>query len=80
MGTEFITQSRNENFASIAQELLKDTSMIYFDAVDITQGRWDESWDGLHYLSGYETWRGHAASMFVQVWLNELFGSCIGDN
>ena len=51
--------------------------MKYFDNMDITQSRCEESWDGLHYLSvGNEVWTGHVGSTFVQRWLNELFGEC----
>lgn len=47
--------------------------------MDITQSRHSETFDGLHFLSGYEEWRGHVASTYVQVWLNQLLGSCKSD-
>ena len=47
--------------------------------MQMTQARYEESWDGLHFLSGYEEWRGHAASTFIQVWLNQLFDTCGSD-
>jgi len=77
-GTEHITQGRNERFREIAIERASLLGFRPFDSFHITRARWEESWDGLHFLAGYEQWRGHVAATFVQAWLNELLGSCTG--
>jgi hypothetical protein len=58
------------------REELQGTRVKYFDNMDMSQSRPEDSYDGLHYLRGVESWSGHVASSFVQRWLNELFGEC----
>jgi len=77
-GTEFITQGRNAAFSKMAREKVGAYGFRYFDSFHITQPRWEESWDGLHFLNGYLEWRGHTAATFIQAWLNELLGECTG--
>ena len=62
----------------ISRSILEPKGVRYFDTNHISQCRPEESWDGLHYIRGYEQWNGHVAASYVQVWLNELFGDCTG--
>jgi len=79
-GNEYITQAKNEQYNNISKAILEPIGIRVFDAFEISKSRPSESWDGVHYLRGYERWNGHVASTYIQVWLNELFGTCTGND
>lgn len=77
-GSDFLTESRNENFRQLTIAEVESNGYVYYDPTYMTRSRPEECWDGLHYLRGYEEWNGHVASNNVQVLLNLLFGDCKG--
>ena len=77
-GTDFLTESRNERYKELTISEVEANGYVYYDPILITRSRPEGSWDGLHYLRGYEEWNGHVASNNIQLLLNLLFGDCKG--
>ena len=69
---------KNSNY--YFRTLLENAGINYVDFAHLTRTRWEESWDGLHYLRGYEYWTGHVAATYIQAWFNTIFGDCSGPN
>jgi len=77
-GTEYLTQGRNMLFRSITRDYLDGHAIPYIDPGPMTSCRWEESFDGLHYLLGTTHWNGHVTAMVMQTLLNEILGECQG--
>jgi hypothetical protein len=59
---------------------VEDVGFKYINTQEMTSSRPEESWDGLHYLRGTSRWNGHVSASIVQAFLNDLFGSCTGND
>lgn len=60
---------------------VKSSAGVEFErlnAYNITAARWEEPWDGLHYLRGGVEWHGLCSQMLLHTALNGIFRGCAG--
>eukprot|EP00300_Choanocystis_sp_HF-7_P017576 c19767_g1_i2.p1 GENE.c19767_g1_i2~~c19767_g1_i2.p1 ORF type:complete len:235 (+),score=52.82 c19767_g1_i2:77-781(+) len=76
--SEFLTSARFLRYTAYAKQKLGEIGVIVADGIAMSQTRWEDAYDGLHYMRSTTEDPGHGlvSSMFQQVILNSVFGSC----
>ena len=75
----YMTSHRTRRFSLHSEAVMRSIGVPIVDWYQLTQSRWDASYDGLHYagqLDGNDYMGGQVPMMEYQVGLNALFPEC----
>eukprot|EP00300_Choanocystis_sp_HF-7_P027434 c32543_g1_i1.p1 GENE.c32543_g1_i1~~c32543_g1_i1.p1 ORF type:complete len:745 (+),score=89.81 c32543_g1_i1:1029-3263(+) len=76
--SEHLTSWRSTVYSRLATQRMRNLGISTLDTFSMTQSRWEDSWDGLHYMQSTIEDPGHgiASAMVQQAVLNAVFPTC----
>lgn len=81
--SDHVTMHRHQTMDKYSQAAMRSIGIPVVDAAVVTQSRFEESYDGVHFLFSFsqgssEAWFGSVSFMVGQVVLNTIFQTCAG--